>query len=196
MSSALRRIAEAMEAEAACVWANVEGAMAAAFVSTATGDDLGRVLAVPRLGGRIVLPRAHAIDPLPVILHLTGLDIVEVGATDACARDELGAALCGVAAAVAVTGRGAPPVPDLVWACRQAGVASVIVARDEGWRGALDTGADLVVLDIGLPAGLVVGGVARVAACMLQARGIGRLFPASEAQVDATLVAVERLGTG
>lgn len=193
MTDPLREIAEALEAEAACVWANVEGAMAAAFVATATGTDLAKVLAVPQLPGRLVLPRAHARGPLPHVLRLTGLQAVEVGTVDACSNDELRAALAGTSGVVAVTGVASPSIADLVWACREAGGVSVVVGRDDGWRGALDTGADLVVLDIGLPAGLVIGKTGPVAACALQVRGIGRLFPAGEAQLDAARVAAARL---
>lgn len=193
MSDPLREIAEALEAEAACVWGNVEGAMAAAFVSTATGNDLAKILAVPHLPAGFVLPRAHAREPLPQVLGLAGLRVVDVGTIDGCGEGELRAALPAATGAVAVTGGRFPEVADLVWACREAGTISVVIAHDDTWRGALDAGADLVVLGVGLPAGVVVGKAQPILACALQARGLGRLFPASKAQLDAVQGAALRL---
>jgi len=168
------------------------------------GPDLAAVLRLPEVGGRerrVVLQRGQvrAIEgaPLLQILRLVGAQPVEVGTTTACAADELEAILAeGAAAGLYLAGPPLVGLPGFVWACRSAGVPSVVVGDGTlSPLAALDAGADLVLVDPaplhgGPSAGLVLGRSDLVRCCALQERGLGALFPAEEATLDAVVAAV------
>lgn len=184
-------LAKALEAEAACLWHDWAAALAMAAAAVVAGEDLLAVRDLPDARGRpnrIVLQRGHVVDigdsSVLQMLRLGGAVPEEIGAVDRCKPGELDAVLAsGVVAGLFVAAPGrAPGLIDLghwIWHCHQASRPAIVALHGEGsLPGALDSGADLVILDgqsLGGPAcGIVAGGAALVGACRLQAQGIGR----------------------
>jgi L-seryl-tRNA(Ser) seleniumtransferase len=199
------KLARLLTAEASLACRSLPGAVLMAIGGCIAGPDLAAVLRLPEVGGRerrVVLQRGQvrALEgaPLLQILRLVGAEPVEVGD----ATDELAAFLAAGAAAglwlAGQTASGSPvDLPGFVWACRTAGVPSVVVcAEPTGPLAALDVGADLALADSaalhgGPAAGLILGRSDLVRRCAIQERGIGALFPTDEATLAAIVAAVE-----
>jgi seryl-tRNA(Sec) selenium transferase len=178
-------LAEALEAEAACLWGGWAGALVVAAAACVAGEDPRAVGLLPDPGGRpnrIVLQRGHVLDlgggSVPQLLRLGGALPAEVGSADRCGPEELDAALSAAAAP------GLLPLAPFAWRCREAGRPAVVAILDgaASHAAALDAGADLVVLDGsalgGPPCGIVAGSERLVRACLAQDRGVGRALRA------------------
>jgi seryl-tRNA(Sec) selenium transferase len=199
-------LARLLTAESVRVCASPAGALVVAAAACIAGADLAAVQRLPDAAGRprrIVLQRGQAIElggmPLLQLLRLAGAEPVEAGTARACAPDALAAALATGAAAGFCLAGAEPGLVDMArcaWACRTAGVPSLVLADAvAGPLAALDAGADLVVIDVaalygGPEAGVIAGRAGLVAACTLQERGVGALFRPAPATVAATLAAV------
>ena len=113
------RIATALEAEAACVWANLAGAVVAAVAACVCGTHPGHVLALPATAGRVVIPRAHMLEvaggSLVQLVRLGGAEPREVGSVDRCPPGELESALATAHAGLGVAGRGEPGLAEFAW---------------------------------------------------------------------------------
>jgi hypothetical protein len=122
-------LAEALEAEAACVWHDWAGALLVVAAACVAGSS----------SNRIVLQRGHAVDigggSIPGLLRLPGAEPVEAGAVDLCRLEELRGALAapGTSAGLFVLGPSLPAglvdLPRFAWACREA-------AGHRSWRSA------------------------------------------------------------
>jgi seryl-tRNA(Sec) selenium transferase len=184
-------LAKVLEADAACLWHDWGAALAVAAAACVTGEDLGAIRALPDPRGRpnrIVLQRGHVLDigdsSIPQMLRLGGAEAVEIGAVDRCKPGELDAvlaegAVAGLFVAAPGTAAGLIDLPHWVWHCHQASRPALVALHGAGsHRAALDAGADIVILDAaglgGPPCGIVAGRDPLVAACRLQAQGIGR----------------------
>lgn len=176
-------VARLLTAEAALVCRPFAGAVALAAVAAG--------------GGTVAVPRSHMVQvgdlPLPELLRLTGTVPVGVGDVDGFAAGELAAAAPAV---LLIADRMAPAeLAAALWACRSAGVLSVVAAGATMEPLALlDGGADLVLLDVarhhGGPAtGVIAGGAELVAACARQR--IGALFRADADELAGTLAALK-----
>jgi seryl-tRNA(Sec) selenium transferase len=151
---------------------------------------------------RIVVQRGHVVElgglSVAQILRIAGALPVEAGTVGRCREPELTALLAEGAASglfiEAARGSELLGMAEFVWACRRAGVPSVVVAADVPLA-ALDAGADLVVVDVaqaygGQELGLIVGHAEALAACTLQQTGLGALFRASDESLAAVVTAV------
>jgi seryl-tRNA(Sec) selenium transferase len=202
----LDTLARLLTADGARACASPAGALVVAAAACIAGSDLAAVQRLPAATGRphrIVLQRGQAVElggvPLLQLLRLAGAEPVEVGTARACAPDAFAAALStGTAAGFCLAGA-EPGLVDMarcVWACRRAGVPSLVLAdATAGPLAALDAGADLVVIDVaalygGPETGVIAGRADLVAACALQERGLAALFRAAPGAVAATLDAV------
>ena len=173
------------------------------------------MLQLPDAGGRVrrvVVQRSQVVAiggvALPQLVRIAGAVLVEVGDADGCHQDELAATLAGGAAAGLHIERDGPAdargvgMARFVWECREAGVPSVVaLVGSTGPLAALDAGADLVVLDMaraygGLPAGVIAGRADLIAACALQARGLGALFATSSDVLVATIATIRAANGG
>lgn len=209
----LATLAHLLAAEGVCACSSQAGALLVAVAASMAGGDLTAVLRLPDGGEherRVVVQRAHMVEIggvlLAQLLRLAGVVPVEVGAVDGCRQDELAAALADGAAAGVHVERDGPAdahgvgIAGFVWACREAGVQSIVVlVGSTGPLAALDAGADLVVLDVahafGGPAcGLIAGRADRIAACALQGRGLGALFGTSADVLAAVVAAIRAAG--
>lgn len=199
-----RRFADWAEAEAGTVAGSLPAAIVLAAaaclaVGAANGLDPGGRRGPPR----IVLPASHQLRfeaPLAQLLRLAGGRASAAGTVEACTPAELAAALPRAAAAVYVVHDrpGLPQGIDLpsfvAGAHGQSLPAMVIDAASGNWRGWLDAGADLVVLDTaralgGPQAGIILGRRVLIEACDAQRQGLGAILrPALE-----SLAALERL---
>ncbi len=183
-------LADRLGAEAATVVHGFAGGILVAVAACLTGERAGAVDRLPEGGGRIILQKAHCIDPgcrLTRVLAVAGAEPVEIGAVDRTASYQLEEALDeGAAGALFVVGAGADrgallELPSFLYAAHERNVPVVVVAPERAdWTGLLDAGADLVVLDastaLGGPgAGIVAGRAALVRAVRLHQLGIGRL---------------------
>jgi seryl-tRNA(Sec) selenium transferase len=202
-------LAELLTAESACACSSLAGALLVAVAGSVAGEELAAVLRLPDAGDRecrVVVQRRHMVQiggvALAQLLRLVGAVPVEVGTAEGCREDELAAMLGqGAACGLHIEQDGSADRPGIgmarfIWACRQAGVPSIVALLGSiGPLAALDAGADLVVLDVahlyGGPAlGLAVGRAERIAACDLQARGIGGLFPVAADALAAAIASV------
>ena len=204
------RAATALEAEAACVWANLAGAVVAAVAACVCGTHPGHVVALPATAGRVVIPRAHLVEvaggSLVQLVRLGGAEVREIGSVDRCPPDELETALATAHAGLVVAGgsMSGPGLAEFAWACRRHERPAILVDLAAGGpgahAGALDAGFSLVVLEArrlgGPAAGLVIGRCDLVAACAAQARGIGRLFVPADGVEEAVLTAAGRWAEG
>ena len=146
------------------------GAEDAALVASA---GLAVVVGLRACGGgsnAVVLQRGHVIDvggsPLEWV-RMAGLAALEIGLVDRCRTDELEATLPAVGAGLFVSlpasqAPGLIDLPHFLWACHRAD--RPVLAHYRGgppWDWLLDTGADLISIDlgcgIGRAGGLVVG---------------------------------------
>lgn len=183
-------LADRLGAEAATVVHGFAGGILVAVAACLTGERPGAIDRLPAGGGRIVLQKAHCIDPgcrLTQILAVAGAVPVEIGAVDGTALYQLEEALAeGAAGALFVVGAGGDgrallELPSFLFAAHSRQVPVVVVAPERvDLTGLLDAGADLVVLDAttafgGPGAGIVAGRAALVRAARLQRLGIGRL---------------------
>jgi L-seryl-tRNA(Ser) seleniumtransferase len=203
-------LARLLTAEAACASTSLAGALLMAVAGAISGRDLAAVLQLPDAGDRerrAVVRRGHMVEidgvRLGQLLRLAGAVPIEVGTVDGCPEDELATVLghgaaCGIHIDRSMSSdRPSGDMAAGVWACRQAGVPAIVVLLGSvGPLAALDAGADLVVLDVkrffGRPAlGLILGRTDRIAACELQARGLGGLFGVA---VEALAEAVTAVG--
>lgn len=209
----METIADALEAEAACVWHDWAGALLAAVAGCVAGADPTAVRALPDARGRpnrVVVQRGDVVDigggSILQLLRLAGAEPVEVGAVDRCGPDELRAALAGATAGLFVWRAAAPAglvdLPGFAWACRAAGSACVVALRGPAVTvaAALDAGARLVVADAaealggGPPLGLVAGAAPPVRACRAQAEGVGRVALPRAGEVERLLAGLPQGG--
>jgi seryl-tRNA(Sec) selenium transferase len=184
-------LAKVLEADAACLWHDWAAALALAAAACVTGEDLGAIRALPDERGRanrIVLQRGHVVDigdsSIAQMLRLGGAVAEEIGAVDRCKPGELDAmlaegAVAGLFVVAPGTAAGLIDLPHWIWHCHKASRPALVALHGAGsHRAVLDAGADLVVLDAaslsGPACGIVAGRDPRVAACRLQAQGIGR----------------------
>lgn len=196
-------------AEAATVVHGFSGGILVAVAACLTRERAGAVDRLPGGGGRIVLQKAHCIDPgsrLTQLLAVAGAEPVEIGAVNRTALFQLESALDeGVAGALFVAGADEDrdallELPSFLFAAHERQVPVVVVAPERmDWIGLLDAGADLVVLDAatafgGPGAGIVAGRAAMVRAARLQRLGIGRLVQPTPGLVAelAEAIAVDR----
>jgi L-seryl-tRNA(Ser) seleniumtransferase len=206
----LETLARLLTAEAAHVCSSIAGAAVVAVAGCVTGSDLATALRLPdvdRRERRIVLQLGQAAElggvRLLQVLRLAGAQPVTVGMARACNEDELAATLAeGASAGLFVAdpandATGLVPLAPFVWACRRAGVPSLVLVPGGLPLAALDAGADLVVVDVarvygGPEAGLIAGRADLVAACALQERGLGALFRPAPETVAGSLATVRR----
>jgi seryl-tRNA(Sec) selenium transferase len=201
-------LAEALEAEAACLWGGWAGALVVAAAACVAGQDPRAVRLLPGPGGgrpdRVILQRGHVLDlgggSVPQLLRLGGASPAEVGSADRCGPEELDAALADAAGALFVASAAAAPgllpLGPFAWRCREAGRPSIVAILDgaASHAAALDAGADLVVLDGsalgGPPCGIVAGSERLVRACLAQDRGVGRALRARPDDADRLAAAL------
>ncbi len=188
-------LAQLLTAPAACACGSLAGALVVAVAAAITGTDVAAVLRLPDPTGRerrLVVQRSHVVEvsgvALTQLVRFAGGVPVEAGTAERCHATDLGALLadgatCGLF--VEPKRRGAGEVvgmAEFVWACRRAEIPSIVMQTGAPLA-ALDAGADLVLVDAaaaygGTAIGLLAGRVDLIAACRLQERGIGALFPA------------------
>lgn len=147
-------------------------------------------------GGRLAVPRGHLARvggvPLLDLLRVAGVAPVEVGDVDGYAPEELATAEAALLVGVR---SGMAEIASTLWACRAAGIVSIVVAGATAPPLALlDAGADLVAIDVaelygGPPTGVVAGASALVAACSRQR--VSALFRALPDECAATLAALQ-----
>ena len=205
VSDPLATLARLLAAPAALPCSTPAGALLVAVAATITGCDLAAALRLPDAGGRerrIVVQRGQMVEfgglSVAQILRIGGALPVEAGTVERCREREVSALLAeGAAGGLFI--EGAPGsellgMAELVWACRRAGVLSVVVPATTPLA-ALDAGADLVVVDVaraygGPEIGLIVGRADALAACAVQQSGLGALFRASDESLAAAVAAV------
>lgn len=204
----MRELAEALEAEAACVWGGWAGALVVAAAACVAGEDRRAIQGLPDAGGRpnrIALQRGHVLaiggGSIPQLLRLGGAAPVEAGASDRCEPEDLDAALADAAAGLFVASAASPAgliaLAPFVWRCRQAGRPALVAILDGlPPAAALDAGAALVILDGsalgGPPCGIVAGSLPLVRACAAQDRGVGRALRARPDDAALLLAAAPR----
>lgn len=204
-SDPLATLARLLVAPAAFPCSTPAGALLVAVAATITGPDLAAALRLPNAGGRerrIVVQCGQMVEfgglSVAQILRITGALPVEAGTVGCCRGPELAALLAeGAAGGLFIEGAPGPELvgmAEFVWACRCAGVPSVVVPANAPLA-ALDAGADLVVVDVaqaygGQELGLIVGRAEAQAACAIQQPGLGALFRASDEALAAAVVAV------
>lgn len=201
----LATLARLLAAPAAFPCSTPAGALLVAVAAAITGADLAAALRLPDAGGRerrIVVQRGHVVEfgglSVAQILRIAGALPVEAGTVGRCRGPELAALLAeGAAGGLFIEGAPRPGLlgmAEFVWACRCAGVPSVVVPANAPLA-ALDAGADLVVVDVaqaygGQELGLIVGRADALAACAIQQSGLGALFRASDESLAAVVTAV------
>lgn len=210
-AAAGRVIAGATGAESGCVTACSAAGITLSVAACMTGDDLGRVLQLPDIGGmpdRVLIQKGHCVNygqPITQAIRLAGARVVEVGSVNSCSVAELRHALRseGVAAVVAVESHhtvrhGYVPLPQLCELAREGGVPVIVdgAAQDLRLRELIGYGCDLVVTSAhkylcSTTGGIVAGRADLVRAVSLQNRGIGRGMKAGKEAILGAMAALE-----
>lgn len=211
-AAAGRRVAQLLDADAACITCGAAAGLAIAAAACIAGTDRASILRLPDTAGlrdEVIVLKSHRILYDQAVL-LAGARFVEVGVTSAAEISQLIAAITPRTAMVlyvaeAMPLRGSIALREVTRALEGTGIPVVVDAAAElpprrNLRAFLDDGADLVVVSGGKElrgpqsSGMILGRADLIEACSANAfpnYGIGRAMKTDRETIVGLVRAVE-----